>query len=148
MGPAAKPTRENRTITVDFQNEALYFQLLGDGKAFLECVMAFILSIGFQLTHKATCRGGGCLTRHSHYVRVRLGGVIIWRIQCTRCKAVFTVLPHFVLRYRQMRPEVTRDALLATHGGLSLAWCAVIGNIAPMALYRLVCALGQQSLVA
>jgi hypothetical protein len=24
---------------------------------------------------------------------------------------VFTVLPHFVLRYRSMRPEVARDAL-------------------------------------
>jgi len=60
---------------------------------------------------------------------------------------VFTVLPHFVLRYRQMRPEVARDALLATHGGLSLEWCAVICHISPMALYRLVCALGQQSLV-
>jgi hypothetical protein len=47
-----------------------------------------------------------------------------------------------------MRPEVARDALLATHGGLSLEWCAVICNISPMALYRLVCALGQQSLVA
>jgi len=35
MGTAAKPTRENRTITVDFQNEATYFQLLGDGKAFV-----------------------------------------------------------------------------------------------------------------
>jgi len=75
MGQAAKPTRENRTITVDFQHEATYFQLLGDGKAFLECVLAFILSLGLQLTHKATCRGGGCLTRHSHDVRVRLGGV-------------------------------------------------------------------------
>ena len=61
---------------------------------------------------------------------------------------MFTVLPHFVLRYRTMRPEVARDALLATHGGLSLEWCAVIGHISPMALYRLVCALGQQSLVA
>jgi hypothetical protein len=27
------------------------------------------------------------------------------------------------LRYRQMRPEVARDALLATHGGLSVAQC-------------------------
>src|SRR5262249_9099349 len=61
-----------------------------------------------------------CLPRHSHYIRVRLGGVTIWRIQCTTCKTVFTVLPHFVLRYRSMRPEVARDALLATHGGLSL----------------------------
>src|SRR2546425_4681220 len=148
MGKASKQTRTNRTITIDFQNETTYFQLLGDGKAFLECILAFVLSLGFQLTHKATCRGGGCLTRHSHYVRVRLGGVTIWRIQCTTCKAVFTVLPHFVLRYRSMRPEMARDALVATHGGLSLEWCAVICNLSPMALYRLVCALGQQSLVA
>src|SRR5437899_8408329 len=48
MGTAAKPTRENRTITADFQNEATYFQLLGDGKAFLECVLAFLLSLGFH----------------------------------------------------------------------------------------------------
>src|SRR6266849_4934248 len=147
MRSQAKQPRENRTITIDFQNEATYFQLLGDRKAFLECVLAFILSIGFQLTHKATCSGGGCLTRHSHYVRVRLGGLTIWRVQCTRCKAVFTVLPHFVLRYRQMRPEVARDALLATHGGLSLERCAVIWHISPMALYRLVCAFGQHSVV-
>ena len=147
MGTAAQPTRGNRTITVDFRSEATYFQLLGDRKAFLECVLAFILSIGFQLTHKATCRGGWCLTRHSHYAHVRLGGLTIWRIQCTRCKAVFTVLPHFVLRYRQMRPEVARDALLAMHGGLSLELCAVIHHLSPMALYRLVCAFGRQSLV-
>ncbi len=148
MRNTARQTRENRTITVDFRDEATYFRLLGDGKAFLECVLAFVLSLGFQLTHKATCRGGGCLTRHSHYGRVRLGGVTIWRIQCTTCKAVFTVLPHFVLRYRSMRPEMARDALVATHGGLSLEWCAVICYLSPMALYRLVCALGQQSLVA
>src|SRR5712692_497588 len=148
MGTAAKPTRENRTITVDFRDEATYFRLIEDGKAFVECVLAFLLVLGFQLKHKATCDGGGCLTRHSHYMRVRLGGISIWRLQCTTCKAGFTVLPHFVLRYRQMRPEVARDALLATHGGLSLELCAVIYPISPMALYRLVCALGHQSLVA
>src|SRR5438477_4815099 len=147
MEKAATPTRANRTITVDFQNEATYLHLLGDGKAFVECVLAFLLALGFQLLHKATCRGGGCLTRHSHYARIRLGGITIWRLQCTTCRAVFTVLPHFVLRYRQMRPEVARDALLATHGGLSLELCAVLYHISPMALYRLICALGQQSLV-
>src|SRR5499425_405642 len=139
--------RANRTITVDFQNEATYFQLLGDRKAFLECVLAFLLSLGFQLKHKASCSGGGCLTRHSHYVRVRLGGITLWRLHCTTCRAVCTVLPHFVLGYRSMRPEVARDALLATHGGLSLELGAVICHLSPMALYRLVCALGQQSLV-
>jgi hypothetical protein len=147
MRQTAKRTRENRTITVDFQNEATYFQLLGDGKAFVEFVLAFLLSLGFQLTHKATCSGGECLTRHSHYLRLRLPGVTIWRVQCTTCKAVFTVLPHFVLRYRQMRPEVARDALLATQDGLSLELCAVIWHLSPMALSRLVCAFGHHSLV-
>src|SRR2546427_4013206 len=51
-------TRENRTITVDFHNEATYYQLLGDGKAFVECVLAFLFALGFQLKHKATCGGG------------------------------------------------------------------------------------------
>jgi hypothetical protein len=148
MGPFAKPTRENRTITVDFHDETTYFALLGNTKAFVEFVLAFILSIGFQLKHQATCSGRGSLTRHSHYARVRLGGLTLWRLQCTTCRAVFTVLPHWVLRYREMRPEVARNALLAMHGGLSLEWCAVIGHLSPMALYRMVCALGQQSLVA
>jgi hypothetical protein len=140
MRNITRQIRANRTITGDFQNEATYVQLLGEGKAFVEWVLAFSLAIGFQLTHQATCYGGGCLTRHSHYVRVRLGDLAIWRVQCTTCKAVFTVLPHFVLRYRSMRPEVARDALLATHGGLSLELGAVLYHISPMALYRLVCA--------
>jgi hypothetical protein len=69
-------TRDNRTITVDFRDEATYFQLLGDSKAFLECVLAFLMALGFQLKHKATCDGGGRLTRHSHYVRVRLSSTL------------------------------------------------------------------------
>ena len=47
-----------------------------------------------------------------------------------------------------MRPEVARAALVATHGGLSLELCATIGHISSRALYRLMCALGQQSLVS
>src|SRR2546428_504321 len=147
MRNTTRQTRENRTLSVDFQNEATYDQLLGDGKAFIQCVLALLFALGFQLKHKATCGGGGCLTRHSHYVRVRLRGVSIWQLQYTTCRAVFTFLPHFVLRYRQMHPEVARDALLATHGGLSLELCAVLYHISPMALYRLVCAFGHHSLV-
>jgi hypothetical protein len=148
MPQTPKATRENRTITVDFHDEATYFELLSNGKAFVEFILAFILSLGFQLAHKSTCHGGGSLTRHSHYARVRLGGLTIWRVQCTRCRAVFTVLPHFVLRYRKMHPDVARDALLATHGGPSLERCATICHLSPIALYRLICALGQHSLVS
>src|SRR6266705_2982611 len=147
MAQTTKATRQNRTITVDFQDPSTYFQLISDGKAFVGFVLAFILSLGFQLTHKATCTSGGSLTRHSHYARVRLGGLTIWRIQCTSCKTVFTVLPHFVLRYRRMSPDVARQALIATHGGLSLEWCATICHISPMALSRVIYALGQHCLV-
>ena len=147
MRTTARQTRDNRTITVDFHDEMTYSKLLDDRKACVEFVLAFLLALGFQLKHKATCGGGGCLTRHSHDMRVRVGGITIWRVQCTTCKAVFTILPHFILRYRSMRPEVARDALLATHGGLSLELCAVIHHRSPMALYRLVCAFGRQSLV-
>jgi hypothetical protein len=147
MGQTAKPTRHNRTITVDFHDETTSLGLLDTPHAFVEFVLAFLLAMSFQLLHKASCSEGRHLTRHSHYARLRLGGLTIWRVQCTTCKAVFTVLPHFVLRYRQMRPEVARDALLATHGGLSLELCAVIGHISPMAVYRLVCSFGHQSLV-
>jgi hypothetical protein len=147
MGIAAKPTRDNRTITVDFQNVTTYVPRLGDGKALLELGLAFIMSLGFQRKHKAVCRGGRSLTRHAHDVRGRLGEVTIWRLPCPTCRAGCTVLPHCVWRDRQMPPEVAHNALLATHGGLRLERCTVIGHISPMALYRLLCAFGHQSLV-
>src|SRR5262249_62288946 len=59
----------------------------------------------------------------------------------------FPSRPNFILRYRQRRREGARDALLATHGGLSLERCAVLPPLSPMALYRLICAFGHQSLV-
>src|SRR3989442_5952622 len=114
MGHAAKPIRHNRTITVDFRDEVTYFALLGTTKAFVECVLAFLLALGFQLTHKASCSEGGSLTRHSHYARVRLSGLTISRVQSTTCKAVFTVLPQFRLRYLRMRPAVAPEGSVAT----------------------------------
>src|SRR6266568_8305638 len=88
MGQTAKVTRGNHTIAVDFHNEATYAALLGTTKACVEFALAFLLSIGFQLLHKAGCSAGGSLTRHSHYARPRLGGLTIWRVQCTTCQAV------------------------------------------------------------
>ena len=149
MKKQASPKRENRTITVDFNDEATYHQLCQDGLAFIEFVVAFIMSLGFQLKHKCGCQGGFGLTRHSHYTRVRLGGVVIWRLECKECGIVFTILPHFVLRYSGVKPEVAKKALLATHGGLSLEWCATLfDNLCPMSVYRLVCAFGRTSLVS
>ena len=44
-----KRPRENRTITVDFNDEATYHRLCQDGRAFIEFVVAFIIGLGFQL---------------------------------------------------------------------------------------------------
>jgi hypothetical protein len=52
MGTAAKATRENRTITGDVRDETTSFRLMADGQTFLECVPAFILSLGFQRTYQ------------------------------------------------------------------------------------------------
>ena len=35
MRNTTRQTRENRTITIDFHDETTYFQVLGDGKAFV-----------------------------------------------------------------------------------------------------------------
>ena len=51
MAQTTKATRQNRPLTVDFQDPSTYFELINDGKAFVVCVLAFILSIGFQLAH-------------------------------------------------------------------------------------------------
>ena len=92
MDNPPKRSRENRTLTVDFNNEATYHRLCHDGPRFIDKVVAFILSLGLQLKHK--CDGPSeRLTRHSHYVRLSLNGLTIWRIQCPKCLAVFTVLP-------------------------------------------------------
>lgn len=147
MQNQTKRNRENRTITIDFNDEATYEQLCQDGQAFIEFVIAFIMSLGFQLKHKCGYQGGFALTRHSHYARVRLGGLTIWRLECKHCGAVFTILPHFVLRYSGVKPAVAKQALLATHGGLSLGWSATLFNLGPMSIYRLVCAFGRSSLV-
>ena len=143
----AKQKRENRTITIDFNDEATYQHLCQDGHAFIEFVVAFIMSLGFQLNHKCPCQGGFALTRHWHYVRVRLGGLVIWRLECKPGGAGFTILPHFVLRYSGIKPARAKKALLATHGGLSLEWSATLLNLCPMSIYRLVCAFGRISLV-
>jgi hypothetical protein len=44
MGQSAKSPRQNRTITVDFHDETTYAALIGNPKAFVEFVLAFLLS--------------------------------------------------------------------------------------------------------
>ncbi len=135
----------NRTIIVDFGNQAQYENIIGNGRAFIELIMAYILSLGFQVLHKNCC-SSNCFTRHSHYARVKCNGITIWRIQCTSCKAVFTVIPSFIMRYFCYPIERVKQALIAYHSGSSLEVCAILHNISAMSLYRIICSLGKYSL--
>jgi hypothetical protein len=148
MKKATHRKNQNRTIFINFHTKVKYHQLCQDGSAFIEFVTDFIISLGFQLRHKPGCTSEKiCLTRHSHYERVRLGNLQIWRVQCTDCDAVFTVLPHFVLRYLSLSPGKAKKALLTTHGGLSLENCHLTFGPSAMCFYRLVCSFGREGLV-
>ena len=140
-------THENRTLVIDFNDCARYQQLIRNGRAFIEFVTQFILELGFQLHHKPGCLGGCRLTRHSCYSRIRIGNLVIWRVQCTGCKAVFTVLPHFVLRYQSMPAATARQSLFALYGGLSLENTATLFESNAMAVYRLICGFGKTPMV-
>lgn len=139
-------THENRTIVVDFGNKQTYEEKITSRQAFIEFIVAFILEQGFKLFHKPNCCGGCEITRHSKYNRKRLG-IVIWRVQCKHCKAVFTVLPNFVLRYQSMPVETARQALFCIYGGLSLEWAAINFKTTAMALYRLICRFGSAPMV-
>jgi hypothetical protein len=144
VGTTATQPRPNRTLTVAFPEEAPSCRLLPDGQALGACVLAFVLALGLQLTPTATWRGGGGLTRHSHAVRGRLGGLTSWRLPCPQCQAGCTGLPPGGLRERSLRPEVARAGLLATQGGRSGELWAGLGPRAPLTLSRLVWAGGHQ----
>src|SRR5260370_36552645 len=63
-----------------------------------------------------------------------LGNYFEWpKVAGAMIKTVFTILPHFVLRYRTMRPNVARDALVATHVGRRVACGPPHWPIAPLA---------------
>ena len=49
MGQIAQAPRHNRTITVDFSDEATYFELLSHGKAFVEFILTTWKVIGRTL---------------------------------------------------------------------------------------------------
>lgn len=140
-------THENRTLVVDFKDWDRYQQLIRNGLAFIEFVTLYILELGFKLHHKPNCPGGCKLTRHSHYERIRIGNLVIWRVQCKLCKAVFTVLPHFVLRYQSMPVTIAKQSLFALYGGLSLENTATLFAKNAMAEYRLLCGFGKASMV-
>src|SRR6266705_1517142 len=133
MGLAPTPTRHNRTLTSAFHEETPSAARLDPTQALGAFGLAFLLALGLQRRHTASCSAGGSRTRHAHSARLRLGGLTLWRVQGPTCPAVCTVLPPCVLRSRQRRPAVARAARLAPPGGRSWARGAGLGPLSPRA---------------
>src|SRR6266540_3618414 len=104
-----KQKRSNRTINVEFGEEEKYLSLLQSAATYLSAIVGYLVTIGASLRHKKNCKGGYELTRHSHYER--RNGITIWRVECKKCRAVFTVLPHFIIRYKDMKIAEVEKAM-------------------------------------
>ncbi len=141
------PQRLNRTLFIDFGSEERYLSLLEQTTLFVAEVVSFLLAIGAELLHKAGCPGGFALTRQSCYQHRRLGGLTIWRVQCKRCMAVFTVLSRFVMRHRALTVTQAEPALIGLMGGASFDTLSMMLSVPVMTLYRMFVSFGQVDLV-
>ena len=131
MGTAAKWTRENRTITVDFRDDATYVQLLGDGKAFVD------FCVRFPPRPWLSARTQGHLSRGwvSHPPLALCPPPCVGSpsgvSSARRVKRCAPCCRTSVLRYRQIRPEVARDALACRTMEASVWSCAPCSPISP-----------------
>ena len=147
MSKNKEVTIMNRTIVVDFGSEDQYLSLIEQTAPYIARIKEFMELFSLELNHHPHCSKNGSITRFGSYPRKRYKNLKIWRIQCTECKAAFTVLPHFLPRYHSSPSESFKNALVAYHGGLSFENCFIIFHISPLSLYAFLCRLGNSHLV-
>ena len=148
MAHTAKATRQNRTITVDFQDEATYFQLLDEPRRLSSSSSPSSSPSAFSsTTRRAVATVGVSLATPITSASVWAGSPS-GAFSARDARRYSRSCPILSCAIARCDPRWPGDALLATHGGLSLEWCATICHISPMALYRVICAFGQHSLVS
>ena len=162
-----KAKNKQRTAIVYFGPERADYLKLAEAEAsseFLEYIQAPLQAqLGAEL-HKETCRALSRYTGHGRRMR-RLQGWVgeaqeipIHRVRCCECRAVFTVLPSFIMRYRRQDTDCLEKLLrlsLAMHlsqrhaalvyswGGEERAWSPTwmwnlvqwLGNLMPVAWF-------------
>lgn len=174
-----KPNRQNRTITLHLGNtlaqyETTYLNETGMAALMRRVEIADSLDWGCLATgHEADCPRQLHFTHHDSYRRwaKHFNGsqswVVIHRVRCLDCGAVFSVQPSFIIRYKRYETDATEKLMtllfitedsyrmagisqaLAVDSQQAGTWLALETNqsqaIAPMALWRLVQWLGQLS---
>ena len=174
-----KPKRQNRTVTLYLGNtlaeyETTYLTEAGLKALIRKVEIADSLDWGCLATgHEADCPRQLQFTHHDSYSRWAKhfnGGqsaVVIHRVRCLDCGAVFSVQPSFIIRYKRYETDATEKLMTLLFitedsyrmAGVSQAlalddqqagtWVALEAQqeqaIQPMALWRLVQWLGQLS---
>lgn len=123
---SAKRPNQNRTAIVYFGATRQDYLDLVQGDAHHQAYIEYIQTpLQVQLTsdkHTSTCRATSRYTVHSQRERKLKGwqGGIeilpICRVKCCECKAVFTVLPSFIPRYRRQDTDCLGKLLEMTLG--------------------------------
>jgi hypothetical protein len=168
----AKPKRQNRTVTLYLGNtlaeyETTYLTEAGIKALIGKVEMADSLDWGCLATgHEVDWPRQLQFTHHDSYTRWAKhfkGGqsaVVIHRVRCLECGAVFSVQPSFVIRYKRYETDATEKLmtlLFITEDSYRMAgisqtlgldeqqagtWVALEANqdqtIAPLVLWRLV----------
>lgn len=174
-----KRKRKNRTIVLPLENTLAEYNALicteaGMNRLIRRVEIADRLNWGHLADeHKPGCPRRHRFTHHHSYrrwLKHYAGGrsrVTMMRVRCLDCRAVFTVLPAFVVRYKRYDTDaieklmvqlfITEDSyrmarvsqLLATDTAQSGTWTALDAApdraITPLALWRLVQWVGQLS---
>jgi hypothetical protein len=175
----AKPKRQNRTVTLYLGNtlaeyETTYLSEAGIKALIRKVEIADSLDWGCLATaHEPDCPRQLQFTHHDSYSRWakhfnrQPSAVIIHRVRCLECGAVFSVQPSFIIRYKRYETDATEKLmtlLFITEASYRMAgvsqtlgldeqqagtWVALEANqdqtIAPLVLWRLVQWLGQLS---
>jgi hypothetical protein len=174
-----KPNRQNRTITLHLGNtlaeyESTYLSETGLEALIRRVEIADSLDWGCLASgHEVGCPRHLHFTHHDSYRRwaKHFNGsqswVVIYRVRCLDCGAVFSVQPSFIIRYKRYETDATEKLMtllfitedsyrmagvsqtLAVDKQQAGSWMALETHqdqaIQPMALWRLVQWLGQLS---
>ena len=174
-----KPKRQNRTVTLHLGNTLSEYETTYLSEAGIKALLGRVeiadsvdwgcLAIG----HKEGCPRQLQFTHHDSYTRMvkhfkgTQSEVVIHRVRCLDCGAVFSVQPSFIMRYKRYDTDaaeklmtllfITEDSYRMVGVSQTLAlddqqagtWMALEEHreqaIAPLALWRLVQWLGQLS---
>jgi hypothetical protein len=174
-----KPSRQNRTITLHLGNtlaeyETTYLSETGLAALIRRVEIADSLDWGCLASgHEAECPRQLHFTHHDSYRRwaKHFNGsqswLVIHRVRCLDCGAVFSVQPSFIIRYKRYETDATEKLMtllfitedsyrmagvsqtLAVDNQQAGSWVALETHqdqvIQPLALWRLVQWLGQLS---